>query len=82
MAQSNRHNRCRQNIGEQLWGEVLKALPEQDARVVRLRYGLEGGPPLTIGEVAKVLCLSRERVRQIEAKVLRKMEKAVPQKDP
>jgi len=82
MVRSNRHNRYRQNIGEQLWGEVLKALPEQEARVVRLRFGLEDRPPLTITQVAKALCLSRERVRQIETKVIRRIEKAFPQKNP
>jgi len=82
MTRSNQHNRRRQDIGEHLWGEVLKGLPEQDARVVRLRFGLEGKPPLTIPQVAKALYLSRERVRQIETRVIRRIEKAFPQKNP
>ena len=57
---------------EQL-AEVLKTLTPREARVLSLRYGLEDGNPKTLEEVGKEFDVTRERIRQIEAKALRKL---------
>lgn len=50
---------------------VLEKLPERSRTVISLRYGLDGAEPQTLTEVAETVGLSRERVRQVEAKTLR-----------
>ena len=53
--------------------EVLKTLTEREERVLRLRFGLGDGYPRTLEEVGSVFNVTRKRVRQIEAKAIRKM---------
>ena len=53
--------------------EVLHTLTETEEKVMRLRCGLDGGKPLTLAEVEERLGLTRERIRQIEAKAWRKL---------
>ncbi len=53
--------------------EVLNTLSEREQKVLRLRFGLGDGYPRTLEEVGQVFNVTRERVRQIEAKALRKM---------
>ena len=53
--------------------EVLGSLTEREAKVLRLRFGLEDGRPRTLEEVGKEFDVTRERIRQIEAKALRKL---------
>lgn len=53
--------------------EVLKTLSEREARVLRLRFGLDDGRTRTLEEVGKEFNVTRERIRQIEAKALRKL---------
>ena len=48
-------------------------LTEQELQVIRLRYGLYNGRPLTLEEVGQRFNITRERIRQIEAKALRKL---------
>jgi len=52
---------------------VLHTLTKREARVLTLRFGIEDGSPRTLEEVGKIFDVTRERVRQIEAKALRKM---------
>jgi RNA polymerase primary sigma factor len=53
--------------------KVLGTLKEREAEVLRLRFGLKDGTPHTLEEVGAVYKVTRERVRQIEAKALRKL---------
>lgn len=59
-------------LHEQLM-EVLDTLTEREQKVLRLRFGLDDGKPRTLEEVGKVFQVTRERIRQIEAKALRKL---------
>ncbi len=53
--------------------EILDTLSPREAKVLRLRYGLDDGRPRTLEEVGREFNVTRERVRQIEAKALRKI---------
>ena len=53
--------------------EVLETLTPREAEVLRLRFGLKDGTPQTLEEVGKEFNVTRERIRQIEAKALRKL---------
>lgn len=53
--------------------KVLHTLKEREAEVLRLRFGIGDGVPHTLEEVGKIFKVTRERVRQIEAKALRKL---------
>lgn len=59
-------------LKEQL-AEVLTTLTDREAKVLTLRFGLEDGNPKTLEEVGKEFNVTRERIRQIEAKALRKL---------
>jgi RNA polymerase primary sigma factor len=59
-------------LREQL-DEVLKTLTEREQRVLRLRFGLDDGRARTLEEVGQKFGVTRERIRQIEAKTLRKL---------
>ena len=54
-------------------GTVLTTLTKREAKVLNLRFGIADGSPRTLEEVGKIFSVTRERVRQIEAKALRKM---------
>ena len=66
-------------LKEQL-NEVLSTLSDREARVLRLRFGLEDGRARTLEEVGKEFDVTRERIRQIEAKALRKLRNPVRSK--
>ena len=53
--------------------DVLHTLNDREARVLELRFGLEDGRSRTLEEVGKDFGVTRERIRQIEAKALRKL---------
>ena len=53
--------------------EVLHTLTPREEQVLKLRYGLEDGRTHTLEEVGKKFNITRERIRQIEAKALRKL---------
>ena len=53
--------------------EVLDTLTEREQKVLRLRFGMNDGRARTLEEVGKEFDVTRERIRQIEAKALRKL---------
>lgn len=59
-------------LREQIF-DVLSTLTEREAKVLTLRFGLEDGHPRTLEEVGEQFNVTRERIRQIEAKALRKL---------
>ncbi len=59
-------------LREQLDG-VLNSLSSREEKVLRYRYGLDDGSPKTLEEVGKIFKVTRERIRQIEVKALRKL---------
>jgi RNA polymerase primary sigma factor len=59
---------------------VIETLEEREARVLRLRYGLEGRAPLTLKQIGAVIGLTRERVRQIEMDTLRRIQHRLKQR--
>ena len=54
-------------------GKVLRTLKPREAEVLTLHFGLKNGYPRTLEEVGNIFNVTRERVRQIEAKALRKL---------
>ena len=55
--------------------DVLHTLTPREEQVIRLRFGLDDGRPRTLEEVGRVFNITRERIRQIEAKALRKIRR-------
>jgi RNA polymerase primary sigma factor len=66
-------------LKEQIEG-VLETLTAREKKVLRLRFGIGDGSPRTLEEVGKVFNVTRERVRQIEAKALKKMRHPIRSK--
>lgn len=62
----------RELLKEQV-AQVLESLSEREREVLKQRFGLEDGRPKTLEEVGKMFRVTRERIRQIEAKALRKL---------
>lgn len=54
--------------------DVLGTLSEREAKVLKMRFGLDGYKPMTLEDVGREFGVTRERVRQIEAKALRKLK--------
>ncbi len=54
-------------------GQLLEAIDDREAKILRLRYGLNGDEPLTLKEIGVHVGLTRERVRQIEIEALKKL---------
>ena len=54
--------------------KILKTLSDREERVIRLRYGLDDGYPRTLEEVGREFNVTRERIRQIEVKALKKLK--------
>ena len=57
----------------QLIERLLASIDERDAKILRMRYGLDNGDPMTLKEIGEKVNLSRERVRQIENEALKKL---------
>ena len=53
---------------------VLASLPRREREVIELRYGIVGGRPRTLEEVGRAFNITRERVRQIESRTLKKLQ--------
>jgi RNA polymerase primary sigma factor len=53
--------------------QVLDTLPPREARILRLRFGLENGHMYTLEEVGQKFGLTRERIRQIETRALHRL---------
>ena len=60
------------NLREQT-AHVLKSLTPREEKIVKMRFGLEDGSEHTLEEVGQNFAVTRERIRQIEAKALRKL---------
>ena len=58
-------------------GELLQGIDERAAKILKLRYGLEGEDPMTLKEIGQRIGLTRERVRQIEHEALGKLREAM-----
>ncbi len=69
----NPSNTAAFSVFQERLNDVLGTLTEREEKVLRLRFGLGDGYPRTLEEVGSVFNVTRERVRQIEAKALRKM---------
>ncbi|MCQ2385784.1 MAG: RNA polymerase sigma factor RpoD [Clostridia bacterium] len=65
-------NASRSMLQDQL-AEVLRSLTPREAQVIKMRYGLTDGIPHTLEDVGEYFDITRERIRQIEAKALRKL---------
>ena len=57
-------------------GQAVLGLPEREARILRLHFGLEGGREHTLVEIGQILGVTRERVRQIRDRALRRLRAA------
>ena len=60
-------------VGYQITAEPLDALTTREREVLKMRFGLEDGQSHTLEEVGQAFGVTRERIRQIEAKALRKL---------
>jgi len=64
-------------IAKESLDRILKAMDERERKVVELRFGLRGEDPRTLAQVSSRFNVSRERIRQIEAKALEKLKGAL-----
>ena len=55
--------------------KTLSGLPDRERRIIELRYGLEGNEPMTLEQVGQVFGVTRERIRQMEIRTLRRLQK-------
>lgn len=72
MSPSVEYNIIKSSVQEQV-REILKKLDEKEALVLKLRFGLDDDSPRTLQEIGDQLQLTRERIRQIEKKAMRKL---------
>jgi RNA polymerase primary sigma factor len=63
-----------QDLMMQQLNEILKDILPREQKVLRMRFGLEDGIPHTLEEVGEVFGVTRERIRQIEMKALKKLK--------
>ncbi|MEB3104904.1 MAG: sigma-70 family RNA polymerase sigma factor [Cyanobacteriota bacterium] len=71
---SNQHlDSMDRHLQKEHLGAWLSQLNEREQKILRLRFGLEGSEPLTLAEIGRQINVSRERVRQLEAKALMKL---------
>ncbi len=65
---------------KQSLGDIIDELTEREAKIIELRFGIEGDAPKTLEEIGDMLKISRERVRQLEARALSKLRKKAMRK--
>ncbi|MDY0278322.1 MAG: RNA polymerase sigma factor RpoD [Acholeplasma sp.] len=70
----NPHEAMLQDMTTQALDEILSTLTDREEKVLRLRYGLFDGKTYTLEEVGREFGVTRERIRQIEAKAMRKLK--------
>jgi RNA polymerase primary sigma factor len=70
-------SRGRQEMLKRAHREVLKTLTYREREIIKLRYGIGDGYTYTLEEVGRIFKVTRERVRQIEAKAVRKLQHPV-----
>jgi RNA polymerase primary sigma factor len=63
-----------QQMEHEKLGELMERLSEREKLIIRIRYGFDDGEPHTLAETGKVVKVSRERVRQLEMRALRKLK--------
>lgn len=61
--------------------EMLEAVSEREAKILRMRYGIDTDTPMTLSEIGEVLGLTRERIRQIENNALRTLHDIISRKN-
>ncbi len=61
--------------------DMIKDLDDREAKIIRLRFGLEGDTPLTLEEVGRIFGITRERVRQLQNMALSRMRKTMFSKE-
>lgn len=79
---ANAHNPYEFALGElrkDLITRLLDSVSEREAKILRLRFGLDTGEPLSLEQTGRILGVTRERIRQIEARVLRKLKSHMEQ---
>ncbi len=64
---------CERNVLHEDLEKALRKLPPREERVIRLRFGFDDGVPRTLEEVGQIMGVTRERIRQIEAKAIRRL---------
>ena len=62
------------SVKEELYEAISEALNPKEQKVIILRFGLDGNRARTLEEIGKELNVTRERIRQVESKALRKLE--------
>ena len=74
----------KEELETQSYNEILlkeiNNLSEQEANIIRLKYGLDGSKPMTLQQIANIYNRSKERIRQILAKALFKLERKLNRK--
>ncbi|MFH1277539.1 MAG: sigma-70 family RNA polymerase sigma factor [Candidatus Eisenbacteria bacterium] len=66
-----------EELQKDLLFRLLDSLPEREARILRIRYGLETGEPHSLEQTGRILGVTRERIRQLEARALRKLRESL-----
>ncbi len=72
-AQHQPHSVLDHNLEIETVEALLSLVDDRDARILRMRYGIDNGEPMTLKEIGERVNLSRERVRQIENEALKKL---------
>ncbi|MFN4245089.1 MAG: sigma-70 family RNA polymerase sigma factor [Brevinematia bacterium] len=70
----NPYNKTMNNLLSEVIDQVLSTLPKREQKVLRMRFGLEDGYVHTLEEVGYIFKVTRERIRQIETKALKKLK--------